>query len=271
MADNECIDAAPRVQASPLATRIYVLKDPRDGSVRYVGKTVQLLKRRLKAHMFEALKKNAPWHSSRWIRQLSGQGLKPQIEEIELVVGAGWALRESGWIRAFILFGADLTNQTNGGDGIPGHVQSEEHRRRIGLANSGRSPSGATRDRLREVNLGKKHTPESRAKMGRTGIIKSPETCLRLRRAQLGKKRPPEAVEKMRLTKLGKKHTPEHCAKISAAGMGRKMSTEAVEKSAAARTGAKRTPEARALMRAGRLRYLAAQAAETLETQPLLI
>jgi hypothetical protein len=240
-------------------TRIYVLKDPRDGAIRYVGKTVLRLKKRLKAHIWSAIHENASWYVSRWIRELSSCGLGPEIEEIEAVSGAGWALRESGWISAYLLFGEKLTNLTSGGDGLPGYVCSEEHRRRIGKANSGKPCPPERREMLRLANVGKTQTLETRAKcsLASLGRKHSAISKARMSAAQKGKKRSLEDIEKNRRWHTGRSLSPEHRSRIAAAGIGKKMSPEAVAKSSIGRTGAKRTPEMRDRMRAARLRYLA--------------
>ena len=53
--------------------------------------------------------------------------------------------------------------------------------------------SRETRERMRQAQLGKKHTPEARERIrqARLGKKNTPETRERIRQAQLGKKRGP--------------------------------------------------------------------------------
>lgn len=66
-------------------TLIYVLVDPRDLKVRYVGITNQSLKDRLGNHIHDA-KCHPDWnlHKSRWIMQLLNMNLKPLIRCIHM-------------------------------------------------------------------------------------------------------------------------------------------------------------------------------------------
>src|SRR5207302_1874057 len=73
-------------------THIYVLIDPRNGEVRYVGKTVDI-DDRLRRHL--QILENT--HKSHWIRQLLKLGLTPQMEVVETVLGSG-ATQERQWI-----------------------------------------------------------------------------------------------------------------------------------------------------------------------------
>jgi len=107
-----------------------------------------------------------------------------------------------------------LANHTDGGDGASGAKQSPE-----------------VRAKHRAAVLGKKHHPESIAKMRKP---KSSEHNAALR----GKKRSPEISAKITARLTGRKLSPEHLAKMR----GRTLSPETVEKM----RGRVRTPEHRA-------------------------
>jgi hypothetical protein len=97
-------------------TRIYALRDPRNGQVRYVGKTHRSLASRLADHVLKAGKPQYQTrHSVRWIAGLVRLGLRPTIELLE-EIGGGWAEREVFWIAWFRNNGADLTNHSSGGE-----------------------------------------------------------------------------------------------------------------------------------------------------------
>lgn len=110
-----------------MATTIYTLTDPRDGAVRYVGKTCQSLARRLRGHLAAA--KSRRTHRDCWIFGLVAEGLLPQIRAVEQNV-EDWASRERHWIRTFREFGADLTNLAEGGQG-PSGVTPSAHNREV--------------------------------------------------------------------------------------------------------------------------------------------
>lgn len=112
---------------------IYDLRDPRTGEVRYVGKTVLPLSRRLTSHI-SAAKGRSHRRVCRWIRSLLDVGLVPMIHALEVVpAGGDWAEREAHFIGFYRSRGCDLTNHTDGGEGLPGLVFSEEHRRKISI------------------------------------------------------------------------------------------------------------------------------------------
>lgn len=93
-------------------TRIYSLIDPRDGRVRYVGKTICGLQKRLKQHMDEAFDYGSREFKSekcKWIRELFDAGYFPEMEEIE-VCSYGWAEAEERWINHYKKENPDLTN-----------------------------------------------------------------------------------------------------------------------------------------------------------------
>ena len=60
-----------------------------------------------------------------------------------------------------------LVNLTDGGDGISGHIQSEETRRKKSISLKGRIITPEARQKLREHNLGKRASDEARAKMSK--------------------------------------------------------------------------------------------------------
>lgn len=123
--------------------KIYILRDPRNGDIRYVGKTNQKLSYRLNAHMQE----KSQCHRVNWLNQLRTLGLKPGIEVVEFVQGDyPWQECERFWIKYFRMHGHKLTNNTSGGDGVPDLPME-------------------TRQRMRQVWLGRKHKPETIIKL----------------------------------------------------------------------------------------------------------
>lgn len=143
---------------------IYALTDPRDSKVRYIGKTVKTAQRRLRRHLSsDGTSGNS--YRARWLRVLVGLGLEPRIEVIERCDSIAELDRQEifhiGRLRAD---GEQLTNSAPGGGsgGAPhtpeskakiraaltGKVRSASHRRRIGLASTGRKPSAEARAKM---------------------------------------------------------------------------------------------------------------------------
>jgi hypothetical protein len=108
---------------------IYALCDYPSMEPRYIGKTSVSLGRRLSQHISASNKKRLPVH--RWINKRIASGRTVVIDLIEVVNnGDDWAAREREWIKRLRENGRSL-NLTDGGEGLSGHVFSEEHRRKI--------------------------------------------------------------------------------------------------------------------------------------------
>lgn len=91
---------------------IYVLKDPRDGRVRYVGKT-----KRLRGRLREHINQPRSEGLRRWISELSASELKPAIEVIEECFGDLWVESEKFWVSEYRAKYPDLLNVLRGGGG----------------------------------------------------------------------------------------------------------------------------------------------------------
>ena len=87
---------------------IYALTDPRDNTVRYIGKTKNNLNKRLREHIHES----SNTYKSNWIRSLINKGLKPSIQIIDNSTELDWKTKEQYWIGMF----PNLVNASSGGD-----------------------------------------------------------------------------------------------------------------------------------------------------------
>jgi hypothetical protein len=121
------------------STFIYALVDPRNQTIRYIGKSVRP-KIRLATHLApSSLKK--PSHKNHWIKCLLELGLKPIMEIIgEIDYRDDWTIQEKRWIasiRSLAPGYPPLTNDADGGEGIEGCVMPESIRRKISQANRG--------------------------------------------------------------------------------------------------------------------------------------
>jgi group I intron endonuclease len=169
---------------------IYALYDPRDGTLRYVGKSKNLA-RRIKNHRNEKGERR----KNRWFRLLISLGLEPKISVLEQVSEAAWQERECWWIKHFRENGCDLLNHTDGGEGLNG-------------------ASAETRAKMSA--LMKKRWKEPAFRMQ----ILTPERALRLSISHRGKKKTAEHVAKLLQNKPGWKHRDDAKAKIAVALVG---------------------------------------------------
>lgn len=96
-------------------SKIYVLIDPRDGEIRYVGRTVQSLEQRLLQHIQKSTKKSH--RRAVWIRDLQANGLVPSIEEVESVSIEDSPEKEKHWTRKLLAEGRQLLNDGIGRGG----------------------------------------------------------------------------------------------------------------------------------------------------------
>lgn len=95
---------------------IYGLVDPVSKEIRYVGKTVQSVENRLASHLSKAKTSKKKTHVYCWIKSLLTQNLKPDIVVLEEVDSKTWEESEKFFISYFKYIGADLTNNTEGGE-----------------------------------------------------------------------------------------------------------------------------------------------------------
>lgn len=100
------------------------------------------------------------------------------------------------------------------------------------------------RERLRQVNLGKKHSAETCAKIAAAsqGRVMPPSHGAKVRAIQTGHKVTAETREKLRQANLGKTISAETRAKISATQKGIKRSPDFAAKISAGKTRAMMTP-----------------------------
>lgn len=102
--------------------KIYVLIDPRNNRVRYVGWTHSTLKERLHGHISDSKRGNN--HKQNWIRELAKENLIPIIETIEETIYSKRVEREQYWIK---YYGREnLVNGTDGGEGKIGAIASDK-------------------------------------------------------------------------------------------------------------------------------------------------
>lgn len=98
---------------------IYGLFDPLTTELRYVGKTLYSVKKRLKQHVFHT--KNSALKT--WIDDLGAHGCRPEIAALEVVDSDEWQDAERFWIAYFRSIGANLLNAHEGGGASVRHSE----------------------------------------------------------------------------------------------------------------------------------------------------
>jgi group I intron endonuclease len=91
---------------------IYVLRDPNTNEVRYVGKTINIKKRR--GNHIRQLKnlKKSNNKCNAWTNSMIKKGTPPIFEVVEKCNQSTWSIAEKSWIKKF----DNLLNMTEGGD-----------------------------------------------------------------------------------------------------------------------------------------------------------
>lgn len=112
---------------------IYKLLDPDTLKIRYVGKTIEPLNRRLCKHMYN---RNNKSKIAKWCRKLHRENKRPIIELIEEVRDSIWGEKEKYWIKYYKDKGCDLMNLLPGGENEQQSYQhTEEAKQKISKAN----------------------------------------------------------------------------------------------------------------------------------------
>lgn len=145
-----------------MKTLIYTLSNPLTQEVKYIGKTINNLNSRLRQHITRKRMNK----TTCWIKSLFKEGLIPLIEELDSCEWEQSADLEIFYISIFKLWGFNLTNLTDGGEGTIGYKFSEESKAKIGKANKGnkvwegRKHSEETKNKISIANKGKQRTNE---------------------------------------------------------------------------------------------------------------
>jgi hypothetical protein len=153
-----------------MQVNIYLMKDPDDLTIKYVGKTKETLFKRLQGHISYALRKKHLKGKHDWLRKLYYNNQLPIIELIEECEESVWREREIYWID-FYSVNNNLFNRTSGGEDFVfksgnnpwnkgGGIYSDESRKRMSEASKGRKFSIETRRKLSEIKKGKKLSPQ---------------------------------------------------------------------------------------------------------------
>lgn len=144
---------------------IYILIDPNNNEVRYVGRSVNP-KKRFRRHLKEA-RDGTRSHKKAWIRSLLMKEQKPLLKVVECVPPElKWEPREQYWIVHYRRNGANLTNMTQGGDGSIGRIPWNKGSKGIMKANSGSFKPGERSSPDTEIKPGQRLSPSTEFKKG---------------------------------------------------------------------------------------------------------
>lgn len=171
---------------------VYALCDARESHpirrVRYIGQTVRPLARRLAIH-WQTARAGLTDHRAAWMRHVAAQGGDVLIVELVRVLVSDVYATERQYIAMARAIGCDLTNTTDGGEGVVGYVVSPATRaKQRAAARSRRPPSAETRARMRASLRRTYSRPEMREHMRRivSGRTRSPETRAKMSVARQG-------------------------------------------------------------------------------------
>jgi group I intron endonuclease len=193
---------------------IYALCEPDTGAIRYIGKSSSGLKR-ARAHEYAGNLKRSKGLCRNWIVSLHNKGLRPLAEVVEYHTNhADLIEAEKFYISYFRSLGFNLTNMTDGGEGCPGRKLSKEARERLRQVNLGnkhslgkkKAPvSKEVRLRMSERNKLRMKDPAVRQNISNklTGLKQSKETIGKRQRNMVGKR------EKWLISKDGQKFTSQ--------------------------------------------------------------
>lgn len=117
-------------------TAIYLLRDPRDKKVKYVGKSVKP-EIRFRKHINYAKELKRKTYVYCWIKSLLNIGLLPIMEIIEWT--DNWQEREKYWINRYKEI-YKLTNLCEGGVGNSGYKHTEEWKKQNAIRMKGKNP-----------------------------------------------------------------------------------------------------------------------------------
>jgi len=113
-----------------MEVKIYLLKDPITNEIRYIGRTKNDLKVRLRGHYSKSKhKKN---HKDCWIYSLREKNLKPIIELVTTIIGWEQSYKyEQQLIKEYLNRGYNLVNLHDRGEGGLQRNFSEEQKKKI--------------------------------------------------------------------------------------------------------------------------------------------
>jgi len=143
---------------------IYALIDPISNEIRYIGKSMNPLKR-LTQHLCQ-VKNNTKTHKRAWLKSLLDKGLKPNIKILEVTSKNNWEFVEKSLIK-FYNNKITLLNLTPGGEGVPkGTIPWNKGLKGVSKRNKGSFVKGEHRSSATEIKNNQRLSPKTEFKCG---------------------------------------------------------------------------------------------------------
>jgi len=194
---------------------VYALTDPRDGVIRYVGYSKNPV-HRYRGHIKEAKNFTGEHrtHKICWIQLLLRKGLEPQLVILQVDVSDP-ATAEMQWIYKLRRRGCNLTNSTDGGDGI--RNLCKRSCKRLSYTTKRNWSNSKFRKKVIEGMRKADCDPEHRAKISERALHIGADPKERARRSERAKKRWSDPKFKARVSRTLKKvkQDPAFRAKMS--------------------------------------------------------
>ncbi len=190
---------APSIDAisNPRKCVVYGLSSSSDGRLRYVGQTVTDIGDRLKNHIRHA-RKYPHRHLSCWIKSVIASG--HEVVADVLVDDAVWNETEISVIAKMLANGAKLVNATSGGDGALGVAWTDERRKNLSLAMTGKKKSPEHVEKMAATKRGVSLSDETKQKISAALKGKTPKNLADVQRGNKGLPRPQELRDRIRAT-----------------------------------------------------------------------
>lgn len=160
--------------------------------------------------------RNVHWHNIVSKLERIGSGYEIRLVATGLSEKEAFALEKER-----ILFWrniVDLTNKTDGGEGVSGLEFTETHRKNLSIANSGKTLPEEQKKKISQALKGRKKPEGFAEKLSqkKKGIKPSEQARLKMSLSHKGKRRPlsDETKKKISLANTGKKASEEHKAKL---------------------------------------------------------
>lgn len=231
---------------------IYGLFDPTTKELRYVGYS-NSLNRRISEH-YEPARLKKKTHKNDWLKTLLARNQKAEVDILEIYeTEEELPQAEIECIAYYKFIGCDLTNGTIGGEGCQGKIVSEETKQKLREINLGRKVSEETRQKLSKANsginnpfYGKQHSENTKQKLSAAKSGENhPQFGKTGEKSHMFGTHPSDETRK-KLSQLqsgegngmyGKTHTKEAKKKIAEARIGIPLSAETKHKMSEAQKG----------------------------------
>jgi group I intron endonuclease len=156
---------------------VYALVDPRNGEIRYVGKSSNGLKRP-KAHFYPSSREKLKLPVYHWINKLIKLGMTPTIEILEESQACALPHVKMYYINLCKKEGNRLLNMTDGGEGTTGRKVSEKTKNKLSLLYKGRKLTEEQKKKIKISKIGKKLTEQQKLNIAKSSPRNRAVICM---------------------------------------------------------------------------------------------